>query len=194
MKLNYIAIVASIIAFASLALPWWTMTIRPHYLYARRMGISVEFLAYPYQTKTSTTGVPQNVMERESAGAGEPWFGLATFTLIVIAGIAGIVGSVMVGKTGRIILIVTGILALLSVIVFAAGLQNELSNEALLSGFPEVSLFSSGIYSVEGVLSMDYSTYLSAGFWLALVAAIVAFISLLKHPMAPRQRAQKERT
>lgn len=185
MKLNYIAIAASIIAFASLALPWWTLTMRPHYLYARRTKISVEFSVYPYQTKTSTTGVPQNVMPGESAGTTKPWFALATLTLIVIAGIAGTVGSVTVGKTGKIILIVAGILALLSIIIFAEGLENELPKKAPVPGFPELSLFSSGTYSFMGVLSMDYSTYLNSGFWLALVAAIIAFISLLKHPMAP---------
>lgn len=82
------------------------------------------------------------------------------------------------------ILIVAGILALLSIIIFAAGLQGELSKAPPVSGFPEVGLFSSGSWSFMGA-SMDYSSYLSFGFWLALIAAILAFISLLKHPMAP---------
>jgi hypothetical protein len=54
-------------------------------------------------------------------------------------------------------------------------------------GFAEVGLFYRDSWSFMGV-SMDYSSYLSVGFWLALVAAILAFlafISLLKHPVAP---------
>jgi len=156
---------------------------RPHFQYARIMGISVNFSVYPYQTKMSMTGVPQTVMQSEDSS--KPLFALATLALIVVAGIAGIVGSVIVGKTGKIVLTVAGVLALLSIIIFAEGLQNELSKEAPAPGFPELSLFSNGVYSVMGVLSMDYSTYLNFGFWLALVAAIIAFISSLKHPMTP---------
>jgi len=50
---------------------------------------------------------------------------------------------------------------------------------------PEVGLFSSGSFTLMGQTSMDYSSYLTFGFWLALVAAIIAFVSSLKHPMAP---------
>ena len=146
---------------------------------AEAMGIkiSADVSVYPYQTSSSAIGASQTVTM-------ELWYGWAAFTLIVIAGIAGIVGSVIVGKTGKIILIVAGILALLSIIIFAAGLQSELSKAPPVSGFPEVGLFSSGSWSFMGV-SMDYSSYLTFGFWLALIAAILAFISLLKHPMAP---------
>jgi hypothetical protein len=45
-------------------------------------------------------------------------------------------------------------------------------------------LFSSGSYSFMGAASMSYSAYLTFGFWLALIAAVLAFISTLKHPMA----------
>ena len=146
---------------------------------AEAMGIKVsaDVSVYPYQASASAMGASQTV-------AMDLWFGWAAFAFIVIAGVAGIVGSVIVGKTGKMILIVAGILALLSIIIFAAGLQGELSKEAPVSGFPEVGLFSSGSWSFMGA-SMNYSSYLSFGFWLALVAAIIVFISLGKHPMAP---------
>ena len=136
--------------------------------------VSADVSVYLYQASASAMGVSQIV-------AMELWFGWAALALVVIAGIAGIVGSVIVGKTGKLILIVAGILALLSIIIFAAGLQSELSTEAPVSGFPEVGLFSSGSYDFMGA-SMDYSTYLSFGFWLALVAAILTFVSLPRHP------------
>ena len=145
---------------------------------AEAMGIkmSAGVSVYPYQATASALGVTQTV-------AMELWFGSAALVLIVMAGVLGIVGSLVIGKNGKMILVVAGILALLSIIIFAVGLQGELSKAAPVSGFPVVSLFSSGSYSF-GAASMDYSTYLSFGFWLALVAAIIAFISSLKHPMA----------
>jgi tellurite resistance protein TehA-like permease len=79
---------------------------------------------------------------------------------------------------------VAGILALLSIIIFAIGLQGELSTAVPVAGLPEVGLFSSGSYSLLGV-SMDYSTYLTFGFWLALIAAIIAFVASTMHPVAP---------
>jgi hypothetical protein len=174
LKVNYIGIVAGIVAFISLALPWWTMSAS-----AEAMGITVssDVLIYPHQATASTMGMSATV-------AMDLWFGQVALPLIVIAGIAAIVGSLIMGKTGKMILTVAGILALLSTIVFAAGLQGELSKAPPVSGFPEVGLFSSGSWSFMGA-SFNYSTYLSFGFWLALIASIIAFISLGKHPTAP---------
>jgi len=94
------------------------------------------------------------------------------------------VGSLIVGKNGKMILVIAGILALLSIIIFAVGLQGEFS-DLTAAGYPgDIGLFSSGSWSFMGA-TMDYSTYLTFGFWLALVAAILAFISLVKHPMVP---------
>ena len=144
---------------------------------AMEIKISADVWVYPYQSTASAMGTSQTV-------AMELWFGWAAFALIVIAGIVAVVGSAIVGKTGKTILVVAGILALLSIIIFAAGLQGELSKQAPVLGFPKVGLFSSGSWSFMGA-SMNYSSYLSFGFWLALVAAIIVFISLGKHPMAP---------
>lgn len=167
-------IVGAIIAFISLALPWWAMSMS-----AEAMGIkmSADVSVYPHMATASTMGVSQTV-------AMELWFGSAALVLVVMAGVLGIVGSLVVGNNGKMILVVAGILALLSIVIFAAGLQGELSKAAPVSGFPVVSLFSSGSYSFMGA-SMGYSSYLSFGFWLALIAAIITFISSAKHPMPP---------
>ncbi|KPV61710.1 MAG: hypothetical protein AOA66_1680 [Candidatus Bathyarchaeota archaeon BA2] len=174
MKINYIGVVATVIAFISLALPWWTMTTSAE---AIGIKVSADVSVYPHQARASAMGVARTV-------AMELWFGWVALALIVIAGVTGIVGSVIIGKTGKMILIVAGILTLLFILIFAAGLQNELSKAAPVPGLPTVGLFSSGSWTFMGT-TMDYSTYLSFGFWLALVAAIIAFISLLKHLMAP---------
>ncbi|MFX1538017.1 MAG: hypothetical protein ACFFDI_27805 [Promethearchaeota archaeon] len=134
------------------------------------MSISVN----PYQATSSTMGMSTSV-------AMNLWYGSAALALIVIVGIAAIVGSLIIGKNGKMILIVAGILALLSIVIFAAGLHGELSNAPVLSDYPTVGLFSSGSWDYLSV-SMEYSSYLTFGFWLALVAAILAFISFPKHP------------
>jgi len=175
LKINYIGIIACIIAFITLALPWWTMKASVE---AMETTISVDLSVYLHQAKVSAMGI-------SATTTMDLWFGWAALALIVVAGAAGIVGSLIVGKTGKIILIVTGILALLSIIIFAAGLQGELSKAPPATGFPEIGLFSSGSFNLMGGISMGYSSYLTFGFWLALVAAIIAFISSLKHPMAP---------
>jgi len=81
----------------------------------------------------------------------------------------GIIGSL--SQRTRKYLVIGGLLALLSVNIFAVGLQIELSNEVAMQGVPPtptVSLFSSG-----NVLGSYYITYLSFGFLLALIAGIV---------------------
>ena len=180
MKLNYIGIVAGIIAFISLALPWWTMAIS-----AEAMGVKVsgDVSVYTYEAKMTLEAM--GIKQSQSVPM-DLWYANAALALVIIAGVAGIVGSLIVGKNGKMILVVAGILALLSIIIFAVGLQGELSEAVPVSGSPEVGLFSSGSYTDPSLgVSMDYSTYLTFGFWLALVAAIIAFISLLKHPVAP---------
>lgn len=174
MKINYVGIIACIIAFISLLLPWWTMTASVE---AMEMTVSADLSVYLYEAKVSAMGISQTVTM-------DLWFSWAALVLIVIAGVSGIVGSVIIGKTGKMILIVTGILALFSIIVFAVGLQSELSKAPPMPDFPKVGLFSSGSFTMMDEISMNYSSYLTFGFWLALVAAIIAFISLLKHPMA----------
>jgi len=174
LRTNYIGIAAGIIAFISLAWPWWTFIMS-----AETMGfsVSVDLSVSLYQARASAMGMSQTVTM-------DLWFGWAALALILIAALGAIVGSTIIGKTGKTIILVAGILALLSIIVFAAGLQNELSKAPPASGFPKVGLFSTGSWNLMGT-SMDYSSYLTFGFWLALIAAILSFISLGKHPITP---------
>lgn len=184
--INYLGVVAGIIAFVSLALPWWTMvaSAAPTGVISPRLTVAVDL--YPHQATASLAGETANVVI-------DFWFGQPALALIVIAGIAAIVGSLIVGKTGKVVLTVAGILALLSIIIFAAGLQSELSKTPQVEGFPmevftmedypKVGLFSRISWSYNGI-TVKYSTYLSFGFWVALIAAIMTFISLGKHPIA----------
>jgi len=150
LKPNIIGIVGGVLAFVSLALPWWTITAS-----AWGMTFSADMYLYQVSDLPSSLGIPV-----------EPgWFMWLALVLVLFSGLLGIVGSLKLDSKG---LLGGGILALLSVIIFAVGLQIQLSTAEMTLG-----LFSSG----EG-----YLTYLSFGFWIALVAAIVMFVASRKKP------------
>jgi len=101
------------------------------------------------------------------------WYGWAALALIIVGGILGIAGSLF--TKGRIVILGGGLFALLAIVIFAVGLQSELS-QPLATGFPQASLFSSGSYGSD-FGSLNYMTYLSYGFWIALVSAIIMFVA-----------------
>lgn len=170
MKQNIIGIIGAIIAFISLALPWWTMSIS-----SSIGGISYtgDASIYPYQARVSFMGFSMAVDHTL-------WYGYVALALVVLGGLLGIVGSV--AQKGRMMLLGGGALALLSIIVFVAGLQLDLST-ALMSGWPVVGLFGSGTYSPTEGSAMNYTTYLSFGFWIALVAGIMMLVASRKKPV-----------
>jgi hypothetical protein len=171
LRINIISIIGAVIALIGLVLPWWTIT------YSLSSGISVEpgmiysYSASIYTYQTTATGYGTTV-----TGQMNLWYGWAAFTLLTLGALLGIAFSLI--PKARALLALGGALALLSVIVFAAGLQNDLSTTSGLSG---IGLLSSGTTSVLGV-SYSYTTYLSIGFWLALVGAIVMLIASLRKP------------
>ncbi len=148
MKPNYIGIVGAIIAFISLALPWWTVS-------ASYLGTGVTYNWNLYDAGTYGTGM-------------NLWYNWVAILLVVLAGIVGLAGSIM--QNGKKILMGGGLLAVLALIIFPVGLQMDLS-----STNAPVGLFSST--SVSGI---SYSTYLSFGFWLALVSAIIMLVAAMR--------------
>jgi len=167
LKLNYLVIVGAILAFISIVLPWWTMTLS---LPSDGVSASIDASMYLYQV---------TVLGR-STGPG--WYSWVALAFVVIGGIFGIVGSIV--KHGKRLVAGGGVLALLSIIVYAAGLQLDLmqgTSEVAVFGIPGLGLFSSGTLTY-GSVSLNYTSYLSFGFWLALVSAIVLFIAVRMHP------------
>jgi hypothetical protein len=154
-----IGIIGAIIALIGLALPWWTYVQTPSYSYS----------IYLYQTTAHIGGA-------SVIGPMNLWYGWVAFVLLVLGALFGIAGSLI---QARAILVIGGILPLLSVIIFAAGLQNQLSST---SGGSGIGLFSTGSFFV-----YSYTTYLSFGFWFALIGAIVMLAALLKKPKAAPQ-------
>lgn len=164
LKPNFVGMFGGIIALVSVVLPWWTMTIGSSYFFSSET-MSICPYRPPYWDTYQVTAIIPWVYNVTI------WYvGYVALVLVLVGGAVGIVGS-FVQRT-RMILVIGGLLALLSVIIFAVGLQVELSRELAVSGGPTVSLFSSGI-----AFGSNYVTYLSLGFWLALVAGIMMLVA-----------------
>ncbi|MEM0007007.1 MAG: hypothetical protein QXR89_01905 [Candidatus Bathyarchaeia archaeon] len=185
MKVNYVGIIGGILAFISLALPWWTMnmSISAGGEIPIPGPYSVDISIYPYKGTVSASimGIPISMDISINV-----WYGWAALVLVVVGGILGILGSIISGN--KVMLVVGGILALLSIIIFAAGLQIELSQGMSIPPptgtgtplqLPALGLFSSGSFVLMDV-PVNYSTYLSFGFWIALIAAILMFVAMRK--------------
>jgi hypothetical protein len=159
-KLNYLGILGAIVAFASLTMPWWNITaIIPI------MGLGnstvIDFPLYLYSTSANIIVNPSTLVV-----SLDLWFCWATLPLVASAGIFAIVGSIAIRKGNRILL-VGGVVGLFSIVIFAIGLQTELS--ALGSGL-DLFTMASGPW---GMLT----AYLSYGFWGALVASVAMLVA-----------------
>jgi hypothetical protein len=72
---------------------------------------------------------------------------------------------------------------LLAVLLFAVALQSQLRDGSIDSGISDVLLFGNGqLYFAETGIAVDYSAYLSYGFWIALAAATIMFFAFRKKP------------
>ncbi len=157
MKTNYIGILGAIIAFISLVLPWWTIT-----LSSTTVGItaSVDANLYLYQLANSITGF----------SLANSWYAWSALALVIVGALLALAGSLT--EKSRALLAGGGVLEIVAIIIFAVGLMMDLSN---VSGYTGLGLFSGGSVTYETIFAASFSTYLSYGFWLALVAAIVMF-------------------
>jgi len=141
MKLNYFGIVGAILAFVSIALPWWTES---------AFGLNYDLKLFDQGTFSTLNN----------------WYGWVALLLVLIGGIMGLWGSVM--SDGKKILMGGGLLAFIAIIIFPIGLQTDLMR--LNAPF--------GIFFNGTISSVNVSTYLTYGFWLALVAAIIMLIAI----------------
>lgn len=168
LKPNYIGILGAIIALISIALPWWTLIMSTSVI---EISYSLEAILYLYQSQAKSMGV-------STTFGIDTWYCWAALALIVIGCIMGIIGSISAAYR-KMLLILGGIIILLAPIIFASGLSYELSRSLVMTGAPQVGLFSSGsVASFE--VTFNYSSYLTYGFWLALVGAIIVIIAAFK--------------
>lgn len=157
MKTNYIGILGAVIAFICLVLPWWTMNLS---FSVGPISTSAQTNFYLYQLANSVTGFSL---------ANTWYYNWIAFALVLVGAILAAAGSVM--EKGRPMLAIGGVLEIIAMIIFTVGLMMDLPD----SGFTGLGLFSSGTTVYGLIFPVDFSTYLSYGFWLALVAVIVTF-------------------
>ena len=170
-------IVGGILAFVSLVVPWWTVSVDVH------TAVGSVFMGqasvYLYQATAVATVAGSTNSEPVFMNL---WFGWVALALVVIGGWLGLAGSVTKRVQGRTLLALSGSLIIFSIIVFAAGLQYQITDGTWASGFPTglgIGLFSSGSHQFDIFGSSEnYFSYLSFGFWLALVAGVMMFMAL----------------
>jgi hypothetical protein len=174
LKLNFIGIIGGILGFVSLALPWWTIT-------ASYGAFSTDISVYLYQA---------TYLGRSMSIPNEFWYAWAALALVLVGSVLALTGSVITAKR-RVLLSLGGVLVLVGVVLFPIALQLNIPNAAVLLGAdapPGLGVFSSGSYSL-GPFSANYVTYLTLGFWIALVGCILMFVAASRkvpaEPTAP---------
>jgi hypothetical protein len=169
LKPNIIGVIGGILAFVSLALPWWTMSISNSL--ATYGNLSFDISVYPYMAGMS---------ELDMTGGLSLWYGWVALALIIIGGLLSIISSLQRGRAK--LLSIGGALVLASILIFAVGLQIDFLNVPPTEGTPAFALFGSGTLS-ESDYNVSYTAYLSFGFWIALAAAILLFVASRKKPV-----------
>jgi len=189
--LNKVGVVGVVLALIGLFLPWWEInlsvceTVNSWVTGNREATIwwSAGISVYPYQiTKNSPT-------LRAIAIRIIPFL-YFVLPLIVIGILLGVAGCITGDeKKEEILLILAGSLTLFSTIMFIFVLQVELLVAPPAIHFfglmhavpiPKVGIFSNGGSTFEGT-SLYYSSYLSIGFWLTVIAAAVILYASRKH-------------
>lgn len=158
LKPNFVGIVGGIIAFISIALPWWTMT-QTSNLFGTTISMSVNLYLYRVNATLFDFEVGAKL-----------WFGWTAFALMLACGILGIIGSI---RRNSDILFAAAASAMSSIAIFTVGLLKELPEMPFMQESPK-ALFYFGTY---GNSPFSFSIYLSFGFWLALTACIIMVIT-----------------
>jgi len=152
MKQRLLGVLAAAIAFVSLVLPWWVL----------KMSIAqqtIDVVFYPW-------GVSGNLSDILGSAA-ELWWAYLTMALVIVGGVLELIGVLVIEKGRKTLLSASGLLSLLSLVVFTTGLTSTLSRK-----FPGVTIFYFGPYFLWHI-----SAYLSLGFWLELIASILSFVA-----------------
>lgn len=171
MRLNIIGFVAAIFALVSVLLPWWGMS-------SSLGGIKSSLSVHPWGVITNLPAelpeMPEIANITSALGVDEGvvlipswiWYVPTAMALVIVGAVLGLVGSSMTERKGKIFLASSGIIMVLSAVIFVVGLSSD-TGELLFKNIT------------------GFSTYFSLGFLQALVAAALAFFSLAAEPRSP---------
>jgi len=168
MRWNLLGVVSAALAFSSLALPWWVLTVTSD-IYTYGLG-TIKF--YPW----GVTG----------GWAAMEGYALALYSALIlmpISGILGLAGVLRTKNSGRGFMLESAVAAILGVAVFAFGMQSFITHVFINVD----SLYYSGEYAK----GYGATAYLALGFWLAVVSAGIAFLAYLLYPRTAKA-ASKE--
>jgi hypothetical protein len=184
-KINYLSVVAAALAFFAIALPWLTVGSSSDWV---TPPITMEFTAYLFQVAGTVNGIHQTVMPNV-------WFLWGALVMVLASAVACLSGTLLAGRKGQVLVLVSGLMALLSLVVFGAGLLNSDFVVTDLEPGYIMRLFPPNAFGITAEAAMeygyDYSWFLGVGFWMALGSSVVAFISTVLHPTFPRKNAEK---
>ncbi len=177
--MNFLGIIGGILGFVGLVLPWWTMTVSGSF---GGTSASADISMYLYRATISGPGI--------SEVQGAPWYGWAAMAILLFGSVIALAGSVIVTKR-KALLAAGGALVLVAIILFPVAFQLNLSETLTnTSGVvPEgvnIGLFASGSFEYEGYLTLNYAAYLSFGFWITLVGAILILVAASRKSTAEK--------
>ena len=171
MKVNYLGIAAGTVALISVFLPWFSIE-----LWTENLGSTMNFSANLYQLTGTVEGITKSMFL-------PVWFNISALVLMTATAAGCFVASLINAKKRTLLLGLCGCIALISMAVFAGGLSgSNFAVERLNPGYT-ISQFPEGTFGLSAENSMqnsyDYSWAIGYGFWLALVAAMLAVISAI---------------
>ena len=146
----------------------------------------MQYAAYLYQISGTVNGISQSV-------TANIWFVWGALAMVLVAAVGCLAGSLLTGSRGQLLVLMAGLLSLLSLVVFGAGLLNsDFVNLDLEPGYV-MNLFAPNVFGISAQAANEfayhYEWFLSYGFWLALTSAVLAFISTVTHTLTRKKPA-----
>ena len=176
MRINMLGIVASILIFLSLALPWFSSsfdlnlgTIAGFPIGTVHFSLSIYFFGF--------IGTNNGVASVEAFPYA---FNIIFFIVLLVAGLIEVLASLTFGERGKWLMVFAGTLALISTPLFYVALGSTLSNMFLPGTQASAS---GGILTPGNLLGGDVltGTQVQTGasfFWLPILAGVLALVSI----------------
>ena len=181
MKANFVGLAAGLTAIIALALPWLTVSST-----AVIEDITMDFTVYLYQVQGIINGTSATTFPNV-------WFTLAALALITLTTLLCFTGSLLSNRKGQLLLLLAGIAAILTVVVFGVGLLNSDYANPHLEPAAAMNLFEANAFGITAEEAMessyDFVWGLGYAFWLALATAVIAFVAAVVPSLSKKKIA-----